>query len=119
MTEYHDFGKQAIYLDKSGKTPANYSAAVARLPSIKAQGVNIVSPPLTYLLTLTPDNKIIVPLAYAKAVKAVGLDIITWAFERSGPLASVTADNDYYYTSIASDTHYDCQLYEILDMLRR
>jgi glycerophosphoryl diester phosphodiesterase len=89
------------------------------LPSIEAQGVNSVSPPLTYLLTLMPDNKTIVSLGYAKAVKAVGLDIITWTFERSGLLASVAAGNDYYYTSIALDTYYDCQLYEIPDVLRR
>ena len=119
LAEYHDFGKQAVYLDESGDTPANYSAAVARLPSIKAQGVNIISPPFNYLLALTPDNKTIVPSAYAKAAKAVGLDIVTWTFERSGPRAGVAADSDYYYSSIAPDTHYDGQLYEILDVLAR
>ena len=36
-----------------------------------------------------------------------------------GPLAGVAADNDYYYTSIASATHHDGQLYEILDVLAR
>jgi glycerophosphoryl diester phosphodiesterase len=119
LAEYHDFGKQAIYLYKSGETPANYSAAVARLPGIKTQGANIISPSFTYFLTLTPDNKTIVPSAYAKAVKEAGLDIITWTFERFGTLAGVAADNDYYYTSIASDMHYNGQLDEILDVLRR
>jgi glycerophosphoryl diester phosphodiesterase len=58
-------------------------------------------------------------LAYVKAAKAVGLDIIAWTFERSGPLTGVVADNDLHYTSIASGAHYDGRLYEILDVLER
>lgn len=118
LAEYHDFGKQAIYLDESGDTPANYTAAVARLPGIKAQGVNIISPPFNYLLTTGGAlNNTIVPSAYALEARAAGLDIITWTFERSGPLAGVATDMDYYYTSIVSDVHTDGQLYEILDVL--
>jgi glycerophosphoryl diester phosphodiesterase len=119
LAEYHAFGKQAIFLDESGDDPANYTAAVAALPSLKAKGVNIISPPMNYLLTTTADNKTIIPAPYAIAAKAAGLDIITWTFERSGPLAGVAADDDYYYTSIAGATHYDGQLYEILDILGR
>jgi glycerophosphoryl diester phosphodiesterase len=118
LKEYHAFGKNAIYLDESGDTPDNYTAAIARLPSIKAQGVNIISPPFPYLLTLGgPNNTTIVPSSYAMAAKAAGLDIITWTFERSGPLAGVAADMDYYYMSISSATKTDGQLYEILDVL--
>lgn len=119
LEEYHAFGKNAIFLDQSGETAANYTAAVERLPSLKAKGVNIIAPPFNYLLTTTPDNKTIIPSSYATAAKAAGLDIITWTFERSGPLAGVAADHDYYYNSIASDTHSDGQLYEILDVLAR
>lgn len=117
LAEHHDYSKNAVFLDESGNTPANYTAAVGRLPSLKAKSVNIISPPFNYLLTTIPDNKTMISSAYATATNAAGLDIITWTFERSDPLAGVAADNDDYYTSIASDTHTDGQLHEILDLL--
>ena len=118
LKEFPAFGRQAVYLDESGDTPENYTAAVALLPSLKAQGVNIIAPPFNYLIQEAgPNNQSIVPAPYAIAAKAAGLDIITWTFERSGPLAGVKADDDYYYTSIADAVHTDGQLYEILDIL--
>jgi glycerophosphoryl diester phosphodiesterase len=119
LAECHHYGKNAVFLDKSGDMSANYTAAVARLPSLKAKGVNIISPPFNYLLTTTPDNKTITPSAYTIAAKTAGLDIITWTFERSVPLASVAVNNDYYYTLVAFDIHTDGELYEIVDLLGR
>lgn len=121
LAEYPQFGKQAIYLDESGDDlAANYTAAIARLPSLYAQGVNIISPPINYLLAVSEsDNRTIVPSRYAVAAKAAGLDIIAWTFERSGPLATVKARDDYYYTSIQNVTSYDGQLYVVLDVLAR
>jgi len=117
LKEYPAFGKQAVFLDESGDTPDNYTVAVAALPGIRAKGVNIISPPINYLLTLTADNKTIIPAPYAIAAKKAGLDIIAWTFERSGPLAKVAANDDYYYSSIAPAVHYDGQLYDVLDVL--
>jgi glycerophosphoryl diester phosphodiesterase len=120
LAEYPQFGKQAVYLDESGEDPANYTSAVARLPSLQAQGVNLIAPPMQYLLTVGgPNNDTIIPSAYAIGAKAAGLDIITWTIERSGPLTRVAATKDYYYSSIALATSSDGQLYEILDVLAR
>lgn len=97
LEQFPQFGKQAVYLDEDGDTPATYATAVARLPQLKARGVNIISPPINYLLAIGgPNNKTIVPSAYAYAAKKAGLDIIAWTFERSGPLATVKARNEYY-----------------------
>lgn len=49
--------------------------------------------------------------------KAAGLDIVARTFERSGPLANVAANKEYYYTQIAQGIHYDGQVYEVLDVL--
>ena len=118
LKEYPAFGRQAVYLDESGDTPENYTAAVALLPSLKKKGVNIISPPINYLLQEAgPNDQIIVPAPDAIAAKRVGLDIITWTFESSGPLAGVKVDEDYYYTSIQNATHTDGQLYEVLNIL--
>ena len=39
IAEFPQFGNHAVYLDESGDTPDTYTAAVALLPSLKAQGV--------------------------------------------------------------------------------
>lgn len=118
LEEFPEFGRQAVYLDESGDTPENYTAAVALLPSIKAKGVNIIAPPFNYLIMQSgPDNQSIVPAPYAIAAKAAGLDIITWTFERSGPLDLVKATDQYYYSSIFDAVHNDGQVYEVLDIL--
>jgi glycerophosphoryl diester phosphodiesterase len=120
LREYPAYGRQAVYLDESGETPANYTAAVARLPALRARGVNIIAPPMQYLLKVGgPQNNTIIPSAYARAATAAGLDIFTWTIERSGPLTRVAAREDYYYTSIASAVRQDGQMYEILDALAR
>jgi glycerophosphoryl diester phosphodiesterase len=118
LKEFPQFGRQAVYLDESGDSPENYTAAVALLPSIKAKGVNIIAPPFNYLLKEAgPDNQTIIPSEYAIAAKAAGLDIITWTFERSGPLSKVKATGQYYYSSIDDAVHTDGQVYEVLDIL--
>ena len=117
LREYPAFGRQAVFLDEDGDSLANYTAAVARLPALKQRGVNIIAPPFNYLVQIGADNKSFVPAPYATAAKAAGLDIITWTFERSGPLAQVAASMDYYYNSTIPLAHYDGQEYEILDVL--
>lgn len=120
ITEYPQFGKQAVYLDESGEDPENYTIAVERLPSLRARGLNLIAPPMNYLLTVGgPENDTIIPSAYAEGAKAAGLDIITWTIERSGPLTEVAENENYYYASIASATSTDGQMYEILDVLAR
>ncbi|CZT12312.1 related to glycerophosphoryl diester phosphodiesterase family protein [Rhynchosporium graminicola] len=121
IAEFPSFGRQAVYLDEDGDTPATLANAssLARLAAIKARGVNIIAPPFGYLLTTTVDNKTIIPSTYAHSAKAAGLEIIPWTFERSGPLATVKARNEYYYGFFAQGVRSDGQLYEILDVLAR
>lgn len=119
LKEFPKFGKQAVYLDEDGDTPETYATAVARLQTLKDKGVKIIAPPFNYLLSLTADNKTIIPSPYAIAANKAGLDIITWTFERSGPLAKVFANQQYYYTSIAAGLHTDGQMYEVLDVLAK
>lgn len=118
IKEFPQFGKHAIYLDEDGDTPENYTRAVARLPSLKAQGVNIIAPPFNYLMTEAgPNNKSIVPSAYANASKAAGLDIISWSFERSGPLATIKQRQEYYFNSVYDAVNTDGQYYDVLDLI--
>ncbi|KIX09558.1 uncharacterized protein Z518_00638 [Rhinocladiella mackenziei CBS 650.93] len=118
LNEYPEWGAQAVFLDEDGDDPANFTTAVNRLPALKASGVNIISPPINYLMTVGgPNNDTIVPSIYATTAKEAGLEIIAWSFERSGPLTQVAANEDYYYSSVASAVHYDGQMYEILHLM--
>lgn len=119
IDEFPDtFGPQAVYLDEEGDDPADFPAAVARLPELAARGVNIIAPPINYLLTTTGENnETIIPSSYATTAKAAGLDIITWTMERSGPLTDVKASEDYYFATFADAVKTDGQFFEILDML--
>ena len=120
LNEFPQFGAQAIYLDEDADVASNYTAAVAKLPALKSSGVKIIAPPYSYLLSIGgPNNDSIVPSQYALTAKAAGLDIISWSFERSGPLDNVRADNDYYWSSLAPIISYDGQAYEALDVLGR
>ncbi|KAK5087859.1 hypothetical protein LTR05_002074 [Lithohypha guttulata] len=118
ISEFPAFGNHAVYLDEEGDTPETLVTAAARLPSLKAQGVNIIAPPINYLLTYgDATNSTIVPSPYATAAKAAGLDIIAWLFERSGPLTTVDARQDYYYSTFSQAVSHDGQLYEVLDIM--
>ena len=55
------------------------------MAELKAMGVNIIAPPLWMLVTLDAQNNL-TQSAYAIEAKKVGLKIITWSLERSGPL---------------------------------
>ena len=56
-----------------------------------------------------------VPSAYAKAIKAAGMDIITWSLERSGPIGR--GNGGWYYGSVKSVATDDGAIYEMVDTL--
>ncbi len=108
-----DFGKQAVFLDEL-ETLDGVNKSTERLPELVAKGVKIVGPP-TWML-VTAENGKIVPSAYAKKAKALGLDIITWTLERSGPLST---GGGWYYQSINSVVKKDGDMMTFLDVMAK
>jgi glycerophosphoryl diester phosphodiesterase len=108
------FGRQAVFLETTD-VPADIAAAQARLPQLKAKGVQIVAPPTWALVTVNAQNRV-VPSAYANEIRRYGFDIITWTLERSGPLAT---GGGYYYQSITPATNNDGDTFVLLDVLAR
>ncbi len=108
------FGKQAVYLDDAN-VPSELPGA-AELDSYKAEGINIVAPPMYALLDVDGSGKI-VPSAYANNARAAGLDIITWTLERSGVLAD--GNNGYYYQTIDSAITREGDMMNVLDVLAK
>ena len=109
------FGKQAVFLDERVDVPGGYDAAVADMPNVAAQGIRIIAPPTWALLKLDDKNRI-VPSEYAEAARKSRLDIITWTFERSGPL---NTGGGYYYQSLPGVIHNDGDAYKVLDVLAK
>ena len=108
------FGKQAVYLDDAN-TVADLPG-YAELAGYKAQGINIVAPPIFALLTADGSGNIL-PSRYATDARAAGLDIITWTLERSGILAD--GNNGFYYQSFDSAIKTEGDMMRVLDVLNK
>lgn len=107
------FGKQAVYLDDAN-TVADLPNA-AQLASYKAEGINIVAPPLFALLDVDGSGNIVAS-RYARQARAARLDIITWTLERSGILAD---GNGFYYQTFDSAIKREGDMMKVLDVLNR
>ncbi|KAF2095899.1 glycerophosphoryl diester phosphodiesterase family protein [Rhizodiscina lignyota] len=110
-----EFAKQAVYLDERVDTADGYAEAVASLPGLKDRGVKIMAPAIFALVNVS-DSGEIVPSPYAEAAKEVGLDIITWSWERDPPISQGVA---YYYQSVADAVNNDGDEYTIIDVVAR
>ncbi|WP_338589933.1 glycerophosphodiester phosphodiesterase family protein [Shewanella khirikhana] len=115
-----EFGNQAVYLDdrdetQAGFDPMNPDTWQPTMATLKADGVEIIAPPLWMLVTVGADGKI-APSPYATQAKAAGLKIITWTLERSGHL---TDGGGWYYQSITDVTNNEGVVYELLDVLAK
>ena len=65
------------------------------MQELAKQGVRILAPPIYALLDVEGGD--IVPSAYARQARQVGIDLITWTPERSGLL---TGGGGWYYQTV-------------------
>lgn len=107
------FGKQAVFLD-SANTVAELPG-LEKLKGYKAQGIQIVAPPI-YALLDDKDGKIVAS-QYARNAQAAGLGLITWSLERSGVLA--TGKPGWYYQTISSAIRREGDMMQVLDVLAK
>lgn len=118
LKEYPDFGNNSVLLDESGNTPETYPGAVRNLTRYRDEGVRTVAPPMQYLVEAAKDGRMVAS-EYAREANRLGLRIMTWTLERSGPLATVGARGDFYYTSVRDLVTKDGDMYELLSVLHR
>ncbi|KAF2158530.1 hypothetical protein M409DRAFT_30967 [Zasmidium cellare ATCC 36951] len=110
------FGEQAVYLDERADLSTDgYQTAVDSLPDLAARGVKIIAPSIWQLITADNATGQIVPSSYAVAAQKAGLEIITWSFERSGPLE--VEGGGYYYESVANLINNDGDEYTVIDVI--
>lgn len=115
------FGRQAVYLDDIDPTsnPPTPRLTLDELKQLKQQGVKIFAPPIPALLAVNTANQI-VPSEYARDIKAAGLDIITWSFERSDLRKGAARGGFYYlFDPLGQAVKKDSDMYKALDVLAR
>lgn len=114
------FGKQAVYLDDVDPGAAVPPLSVAELRNLANDGVKIFAPPIPALLAVDAANNKLVPSQYALDIKAAGLDIITWSFERAD-LRRGAAFGGFYaaYDPAGQVVQTDSDMYLALDALAR
>jgi len=76
------YGRQAVYLDDVDPSAGIPPLTAAELQDIRRQGVRIFAPPIPALLAVDSNDRIVAS-QYAKDIKAAGLKIISWSFERA------------------------------------
>jgi glycerophosphoryl diester phosphodiesterase len=116
-----EFGKQAVYLDSVDptSTPPVPRLTVAELRQLRRQGLRIFAPPMPALLDVDAQANI-VPSPYALDIKAAGLKIITWTFERADLRKGASKAGFYYYFDpLGRAVQKDSDMYKALDVLAR
>lgn len=114
------FGRQAVYLDDVDPSAGIPRLTVAELQEIRADGVRIFAPPIPALLAVDAANGKLIPSQYANDIKAAGLGIITWSFERAD-LRRGAAFGGFYaaYDPQGLVVKTDSDMYLALDALAR
>ncbi len=107
------FGKQAVFLDEANSTKDLPS--LEKLMGYKAQGIQIVGPPLYALLESSAGK--IVPSDYARNAQKAGLGIITWTLERSGILSN--GKPGWYYQTFDKAISREGDVMQVLDVLAK
>ena len=115
------FGKQAVYLDSIDPTvtPPIPRLTLDQLKQLRMQGVQIIAPPIFALLAVDDVGEI-VPSQYAKDIKRLGFDIITWTFERSDLRQGASKAGFYWlFDPQGKAVKKDSDMYKALDVLAR
>ncbi len=121
ISEEPAYGRQAVYLDSFDPTvsPPIERLSLAQLRRLRADGVRIIAPPLLALLTVDGAGRVVAS-EYAKDIRAAGLDIIAWTFERSDLRRGAAFGGFYYlFDPTGAAIRKDADMYLALDVLAR
>lgn len=119
INEFPDFGQQAVFLDgRNVQSLATNSPPLSEFLELKANGVNIIAPPMPVLVTSGGGGSI-VPSTYAERARDAGLDIISWTTERSGRIVEdvLEGGGTFYYQTTLDAVENDGDILRMIDVL--
>jgi glycerophosphoryl diester phosphodiesterase len=125
------YGDQAVYLvdyntatdipvifDTTGKQLLTRDEQNAFLKTLRKAGVKIVAPSFNALLSVQGDR--IVPSVFAKDLRAMGFDLISWSFERVDLRKGAAGVGSYYdFDPTGAAIKKDSDMYKALDVLAK
>jgi len=119
VTHEPAYGRQAVYLDDVDPGAGIPPLTAAELREVRRQGVRIFAPPIPALLAVDSNDEV-VPSQYARDIRAAGLKIITWSFERAD-LRRGAANAGFYYAfdPLGRAIRKDSDMYVALDVLAK
>jgi glycerophosphoryl diester phosphodiesterase len=128
VQEFPTFGLQAVYLISENPQdplagPVNVinkqPPALEAFAAVRNLGVNIIAPPMPVLLTTSANGERITPSLYAERARQVGLDLISWTTERSGPIVENVLDggDTFYYQTTLEALSNDEDILRTIDVL--
>ena len=113
------FGRQAVYLDDVDPSVGIPRLTAQELRDLRAKGVRIFAPPIPALLAVDSNDKVVAS-QYAKDIKAAGLDIISWSFERVDLRKGAAGVGSYYdFDPTGAAIKKDSDMYKALDVLAK
>jgi glycerophosphoryl diester phosphodiesterase len=117
VTHEPAYGRQAVYLDDVDPGAGIPRLTAAELQAVRAQGVRIFAPPIPALLAVDSNDQD-VPSQYANDIRAAGLKIITWSFERADLRRGAASGGFYYaFDPQGRAIRKDSDMYLALDVL--
>jgi glycerophosphoryl diester phosphodiesterase len=118
LVDYNTTTDNIVLFDTTGKQLLTRDEQNAFFKTLRRAGVKIVAPSYNALLTVQGDR--IVPSAFAKDLKAMGFDIISWSFERVDLRKGAAGVGSYYdFDPTGAAIKQDSDMYKALDVLAK
>jgi len=118
LVDYNTTTDNIVLFDTTGKQLLTRDEQNTFFKSLRRAGVKIVAPSFNALLTV--QNGQIVPSVFAKDLRAMGFDIISWSFERVDLRKGAAGVGSYYdFDPTGAAIKKDSDMYKALDVLAK
>ncbi|PPD13517.1 MAG: glycerophosphodiester phosphodiesterase [Methylocystis sp.] len=118
LIDYDAATDNILLFNRAGQQLTTRAAQMAFFAELKRGGVRILAPAMPALLAVDGDR--IVASKFAKDIKSMGFDIITWTFERADLRQGASKAGFYYdFDPTGAAIKKDSDMYKALDALAR
>jgi glycerophosphoryl diester phosphodiesterase len=118
LVDYNTTTDNIVLFDTTGKQLLTRDEQNAFFKSLRRAGVKIVAPSFNALLTVQGNR--IVPSVFAKDLRSMGFDLISWSFERTDVRNGAAGVGSYYdFDPTGAVIKKDSDMYKALDVLAK
>ena len=118
LVDYNTTTDNIVLFDTTGKQLVTREEQNAFFKSLRRAGVKIVAPSFNALLSVQGNR--IVPSVFAKDLKSMGFDLISWSFERVDLRKGAAGVGSYYdFDPNGAAIKKDSDMYKALDVLAK